>query len=91
MARRIKENRHWAGICAGMTMALVYIEPITDNITANNKEATPLGISQSPPKQAGHDVLIGPPLGGQGGSEGGGRAKATKTKTSKEKKKEIGR
>ena len=59
MARRIKENPHWAGTCAGMTMALVYIEPITDNITANinNKEAAPPGIFRGSPKQAGHDAL----------------------------------
>ena len=50
MERRIKENQHWAGICAGMAMALVYnvIEPITDNITANNEEAAPPGISRAP-------------------------------------------
>ena len=29
MARRIKQNQHWAGVCVGMAMAQVYIEPIT--------------------------------------------------------------
>ena len=28
MARRMKERQYWAGTCAGMTMALVYIEPL---------------------------------------------------------------
>ena len=44
MARRIKENQHWAGVCAGMAMALVYIEPITDNMT-NTEDAASPGIS----------------------------------------------
>jgi hypothetical protein len=26
MARRIKQNQHWAGVCAGMAMAQVYID-----------------------------------------------------------------
>ena len=63
MVRRIKENQHWAGVCAGTAMALVYIEPITDTITANNKEAAPQGITQGSPKHAGHDALTGGPGG----------------------------
>ena len=30
MVRRVKERQHWAGICAGMAMPLIYIEPIAD-------------------------------------------------------------
>ena len=75
MARRIKENQHWAGVCAGMAMALVYIELITDNITDNNTDAAPPGISRGGAKQAGRDALIGAPglaIGAGGQGPGGG-------------------
>ena len=83
MARRIKENRHWAGICVGMTMALVYIEPIKENPHLRVYPGGLLSLGAT-------DARLGPPLGGQGGvrvGRGGARVKATKTKTSKEKKK----
>ena len=78
-----------------MAMALVYIEPITDNKTNTGGAASPggAGISRGPRKPAGLAAGLGAPTGGPGGQVGrrGATAKATKKKTSKEKKKEIDR
>ena len=83
MARRIKENEHWAGVCAGIRMAMgqVYIEPIT---------ATP-GTGAAARGPANHREplkFIGPPPDGLGGGRGAVAAKTTKKKPSKAKKKE---
>ena len=87
MACRIKEKRHWAGICTSMTMALVYIASIEFQIPP------PRVYPRANLSCGAPNALVGPPLGGQVGLGGGGegKVKATKTKTSKEKKKEIGR
>ena len=84
MARRIKQNQHWAEVCAGMAMAQVYIEPITLETGA---------AVEGPADRREPFKLFGPlPGGGAGWGAGGGRraaaAKTKKKKPSKAKKKE---
>ena len=62
MARRIKQNQHWAGVCAGMAMAQVYIEPITLETGA---------AVEGPADRREPFKLFGPPPGGGGGGGGG--------------------
>ena len=80
MARRIKENQHWAGVCAGMAMAQVYIEPITAGGAA----------VEGPANHREPFKFIGPR--GAGWGAGGGRgavtAKTKKKKPSKARKEE---
>ena len=63
MARRIKQNQHWAGVCAGMAMAQVYIEPIT---------LKPGAAVEGPANHREPFKFIAPPPGGGGGVGGGG-------------------
>ena len=71
----------------GMAMALVYIEPITDNMTASNTEAATIGTPplRATPKQAGRDALLGAP--GAGGSGGAGEPKPRQPRQRPAKKK----
>ena len=85
MARRIKQNQHWAGVCAGMAMAQVHIEPIT---------LEPGAAVEGPANHREPYKFIGPPPGG-GGGLGGGRGEVgrhsqddeEKAKQSKEERK----
>jgi hypothetical protein len=85
MARRIKQNQHWAGVCAGMAMAQVYIEPITLETGA---------AVEGPADRREPFKLFGPPPGG-GDGLGGGRGEVgrrsqddeDKAKQSKEERK----
>ena len=74
-------------------VALVYIEPITDNMTNTKDAASPPGpgISRGGPKPAGIDARIGPPTGGAGGSGGGegSHSQGNQEKDQQRKKKEI--
>ena len=63
MARRIKQNQHWAGVCAGMAMAQVYIEPITLETGA---------AVEGPADRREPFKFFGPPPGGGAGLGGGG-------------------
>ena len=81
VARRIKERQHWAGICAGMTMALVYIEP-------HELAKSPLRVN--PGDHLSWRVRwIHEAQDPSWGGEGKAKAKATKAKTSKDERKEI--
>ena len=84
MARRIKQNQHWAGVCAGMAMAQVYIEPITLKSGA---------AVEGPADRREPFKFFGPPPGGgtgwgAGGGRGAAAAKTKKKKPGKAKKKE---
>ena len=86
MARRIKQNQHWAEVCAGMAMAQVYIEPII--ITPETGAAV-----EGPAERREPFKLFGPPPGGgtgwgAGGGRGAAAAKTKKKKPSKAKTKE---
>ena len=87
MARRIKQNQHWAEVCAGMAMAQVYIEPI---IIAPETGAAVEGPAER--REPFKLFAPPPPGGGTGWGAGGGRgaaaAKTKKKKPSKAKKKE---
>ena len=63
MARRIKQNQHWAEVCAGMAMAQVYIEPITPETGA---------AVEGPADRREPFKLFGPPPGGGDGLGGYG-------------------
>ena len=80
MARRIEENQHWAGVCAGMAMAQVCIEPIT--ATAGGAAVKGPANHREPFRGAGP-----PPGGGRG--EGGRHSQddEEKAKQSKEERK----
>ena len=80
MARRIKEKQHWVGMCAGMAMALVYIDPI--EVKPPPRVYPGVTLSLGAP-----DSQLGPPLGGQGGLEGGGsQSQGTQEKDQQRKK-----
>jgi len=81
MARRIKQNQHWAEVCAGMAMAQVYIEPITPETGA---------AVEGPADRREPFKLFGPPPGG-GDGLGGGRGEGGRRSQEEEEKAKQGK